>query len=239
MIGFIHQLWHIPNQLRKAILNPANDPRAVYGPAHQPREAYSEKEEPDLDKVRTNLEKGFASLTSETGLTVLQDLVEEFEQLQPLLSRRKNSDPLAIAQVPALAQETYRQGMSILVDALDLAKTMDSSGVGKLQSEATKLESEMESMGGDENQVVRLRMKEELLASNKELLEMIAQQQVRVDELFHQSHLCQVSLHRTRIELAAIRADTSETKVSTYTDTLRRTIAQAKEVQEEMKRLGF
>ena len=57
---------------------------------------------------------------------------------------------------------------------------------------------------------VRLRMKEELLASHRELLEMIAQQQVRVDELFHQSHLCQASLHRTRIELAAIRADTSE-----------------------------
>ena len=98
MIGFIHQLWQIPNQFRKAFLTPAKDPRVVYGPAHQSREAYSEKEEPGLDKVRTKLEKGFASLTSEIGLTVLQDLVEEFEQLQPLLVRRKNSDPLAIAR---------------------------------------------------------------------------------------------------------------------------------------------
>ena len=151
MIGFIHQLWQIPNQFRKAFLTPAKDPRVVYGPAHQSREAYSEKGRTRARQGTDKAREGICQLDVRNRANGVAGPGEELEQLQPLLARRKNSDPLTIAQVPALAQETYRQGMSILVDPWTWPGRWTHLGVGKLQSEATKLESEMESMGGDEN----------------------------------------------------------------------------------------
>ena len=60
-----------------------------------------------------------------------------------------------------------------------------------------------------------------------------------MDQLLHQCESCEASLHRTRIEIAALKADTAESSVRALTDTLRMTINQAKEVQEELKRLGY
>ena len=77
------------------------------------------------------------------------------------------------------------------------------------------------------------------MASHRERLEMIDQQQFRVDELLYQCDRCEASLSRTRIELASLQAGSSDSSVSAVTETLRRTITQAKEVQEEMRRLGF
>ena len=77
------------------------------------------------------------------------------------------------------------------------------------------------------------------MASHRETLELINQQQYRVDELLHQCGRCEATPTRTRIELASMQAGSSETSVSAVTDTLRRTITQAKEVQEELRRLGF
>ena len=82
-------------------------------------------------------------------------------------------------------------------------------------------------------------MRKETLASRTELLEMIQRQQLRIDRLLHQAGQCQACLQRTRIELAALRAERSETSVGTVTETLRLTILQAREVREEMKRLGY
>ncbi len=77
------------------------------------------------------------------------------------------------------------------------------------------------------------------MASHLELLEMIDQQQYRIDELLFQCDRCEAALFRTRIELASVQAGSSETSVSAVTETLQRTIAQAKEVQDELRRLGF
>ena len=77
------------------------------------------------------------------------------------------------------------------------------------------------------------------MASHKERLDMIKQQELRVDKLLYQCDRCEASLHRTRIELASLKTESSETSVSAVTETLQRTINQAKEVQEELKRLGF
>ena len=77
------------------------------------------------------------------------------------------------------------------------------------------------------------------MATHRELLEMIVRQTVRLEELLHQSQRCQTSLQRTRIELATLRADRSAANVDSVTDSLRKTISQARGVQDEMKRLGY
>ncbi len=94
-------------------------------------------------------------------------------------------------------------------------------------------------MEADESQAERLRIKEDTLASHRQRLGILEQLQLSVDQLLFQAGRCEASLHRTRIELAAIRIGSSETSVDSVTEALRRTIQQAKEVQDELRRLGY
>ena len=238
MKGILHRLALIPKSFRDALLAPAQDPRQVYGIVYQWQGA-PVPETLQLDHIRQNLERGFSQVGSDAGLGALRELEHEHAQLLPLLNRRKATDPLSIARIPALAEETYRQGLSILEDALELARTVHATDVSRLEETVAQLERDTEAMDGDETQAQRLRMRQESLATQRELLQMITRQRLRVDELLHQSHRCQTSLQRTRIELATLRADRSGANVDAVTETLSRTINQAKEVQDEMKRLGL
>ena len=108
----------------------------------------------------------------------------------------------------------------------------------RLQSENRQIEKEIASLSDDPAQEQRVRIRRERLASNVELLSIMNDQQARIDELLYQSDRCGASLHRTRMELAALRADGSEAGVTAVVDTLRLTISHAKGVQDEMRKLG-
>ena len=60
-----------------------------------------------------------------------------------------------------------------------------------------------------------------------------------MDALLYQAKRCEASLGKTRIELAALKVDASETGVSAVTEGLRVTIERAREVQEELKGMGY
>ena len=239
MKEFFRHLLMIPRACRDALMTSAKDPREVYATLYQSQQEPPGKAQPSLEQLRKSLHGGFSGAGSDVGLKALSDLALEYEQLRPVLKRRKETDPLSVAQVPALVEETFRQGLSVLEDALELTQAVRSPDLKKLEGDAARLEMEIESLRGDERQAVRLRIREETLESHKELLEMIRQQLLRVAELLHQSDRCQASLRRTRIELAALRADGSRRSVSAVTEALKKTIDQAREVQDEMKRLGF
>ena len=98
---------------------------------------------------------------------------------------------------------------------------------------------EVEALQGDEDQLGRLRLKEDTLASHSQRLAMLEKLQLRVEQLLYQASRCEASLHGTRVELAAIRTGSSEATVDSVTEALRRTIHQVKEVQEELRRLGY
>ena len=149
----------------------------------------------------------------------MRGLLSRNDQLRRLLERRKSTDPLAVAYIPSLEQETYRQGLSVLADARALREAIESSDKERLQAEIIELESEIGSLSKDETEATRV--------------------QLRVDQLLHQAACCEASLDRTRMELASLKADSAEANVSAVTETLRRTINQAREVQEELKGLGF
>ena len=55
------------------------------------------------------------------GLQAVQQLLYEHEQLRPVLLHCRETAPLSVAYVPALADETYRQGIRVLEHALELA----------------------------------------------------------------------------------------------------------------------
>lgn len=198
-----------------------------------------EREQAELKELRDALQRGFLSVNSIEGLEALNELVHEHEQLQPVLDRRKETDPLSLVYIGTLAEQTYRQGLNMLGGALELTRAIHSSHRENLESEIVELEREIESLRGDETQTARVSMKEETVASHRERLEMIEQQQLSKDKLLHQSDRCEASLARARMELAALKADSSEISVSALTGTLQNTINHTKEVQEELKRLGL
>ena len=196
-------------------------------------------EQADVTRLRESLQAGFSSIGSTEGLKALTELVGEHEELQPALGRERVTDPLSISIVSSLAEETYRQGLSVLSDALELMRASHTPGRARLEKEFDGLERKVEALKGDGSQAERLRLGEDTLASHRQRLEMLGQLQLRVDQLLYQAHRCEASLHRTRIELAAIRTGSSETSVDSVTETLRRTIDHGKEVQDELRRLGY
>ncbi len=196
-------------------------------------------EQEEVRHLRESLQVGFSSIGSAEGLKALSELVGEYEELQPALGRKQDTDPLSMSLFPSLAGETYWQGLSVLSDALELMKAAYTPGKERLEREITDLEREAEALKWDESQAERLRLKEDILASHRQRLNMLDQLQLRLERLLYQAGRCEASLHRTRIELAAIRTGSSEATVDSVTEALRRTIHQVKEVQEELKKLGY
>ena len=198
-----------------------------------------ERESAEAEELRGSLQAGFLRLDSIEGLRALDGLVREYEHLQPVLERSRETNPLVLSYMGTLAEQTYRQGLYALADALELAQALHFSDQDSLESKANRLEREIASLSGDEAQAARVAMKRETLASHRDRLDLIEQQALRRDKLLHQADRCEASLARTRIELAALKADSSAASVSSLTEALQNTIVQAREVQEEMRKLGF
>ncbi len=198
-----------------------------------------ESNQAEVEQLREDLETGLTAIDSTAGLKALTDLDHEYGQLLAALNHQDKLSSISIAQIPGLAQETYREGLNVLANGLQLSQAINASNKEGLDAEIVQIQREIEILRKDDRQHVRVKIREETVASHQERLEMIDQQQDRVDELLFQCDRCEASLSRTRIELASVQAGSSETSVSAATETLQRTIAQAKEVQDELRRLGF
>ena len=196
-------------------------------------------EQAELRQLHEALDDGFSRAGSAEGLKALSGLVGEYEHLQPALRRQRDTDPLSMSHVPGLADETYRQGLSVLSDAVELMNAAQTPGRERLEREIAEMEREIEASKVDENQAERLKIKSDTRASHQHRLDMLDQLGLRVDQLLYQAHRCEASLHGTRIELASIRTGSSETSVDSVIEALQGTIDQVKEVQKELKRLGY
>ena len=196
-------------------------------------------EHAEVGQRREALQAGFSSIGSTEGLKALTELVSEYERLQPTLGHQRDTDPFSMSLVPSLAVETYRQGLSVLWDALEMMRAVHTPGRERLERELAEMEREVGTLKLDESQAGRLRLREDTLASHRQRLDMLDQLQLRLERFLYQAGRCEASLHRTRIELAAIRTGSSEATVDSVTEALSRTIHQVKEVQEELKKLGY
>ncbi len=193
----------------------------------------------EVQQTREGLEAGFSDIDSSDGLSALQRLVYEYGQLQPLLDRKRATDSIGLAHIPHLVEETYRVGLGLLYDALELMRAVHPSERRRLEGEVLELEKRIEALRADKSQEERVKLIEATMSSHLERLDIMQKQRVRIEELLHLSGCCEASLHRTRMELAALKTADSELSVKEATESLRRTIDQAKEIQEELKKLGF
>ena len=69
--------------------------------------------------------------------------------------------------------------------------------------------------------------------------DLVAELRLRIDELLRQARRSEAALHRTRIQLAAIRTGSSEGSVGSVVRVLQETIDRAKEVQQELSGRGY
>jgi hypothetical protein len=198
-----------------------------------------ERELAEIEQLKETIQSGFSKINSTEGIKALNDLIHEYKELQHILNHKKETDSLSAAHIHALSNEAYRQGLSVLSDALEIAQVIHSSDEKSLEAEIAKFELEIKSLEEDETQKAQIKIKRATIVSHKERIEKIKEQELRVDKLLYQCDRCEASLHRTRLELAALKTESAETSVSAVTETLTETINQAKDVQNELKKLGY
>lgn len=193
----------------------------------------------EVQQTREGLDAGFSQINSADGLSALQRLVYEYAQLQPLLDRKRATDSIGLVHISASVGETYRIGLGLLYDALELMRAVRPSESRRLEAEVFELEEKIDALRTDQSQEERVKLMQATMSSHLERLDIMQKQHLRIEQLLHLSGRCEASLHRTRMELASLKAADSEMSVNDATESLRRTIDQAKEVQEELKKLGF
>ena len=177
----------------------------------------------------------------ELGFRTLVELETEYRQVQLVLGKRKETESLSVSYVPTLAEETYKQGLSVLGDALELLLAIRNPSQEELEANIAELERTAESTPQDADSPagVRVRLAAETLESHRHRLSMLQRNQVHVDELVHQCGRCVAALSGTRLEIAALQAEGSRTSVDSVTASLESTLKQAREVQDEMKKFGL
>jgi hypothetical protein len=192
-----------------------------------------------LQKLQEQVHQGFTTINFSQGLKALRDLNYEYQQLQSAIDQNQRVEYVSLTDIRELTEKTYRQGLSVLADAVDLGQVIYSMNKSKLEREIRKLEREIALLERDSRRADQANIKKATLKSHKERLSLITQQQIRMEKLLSQCDRCEASLQKTRLELAAIKTQSSGTDVETVTDTLQQTIEQAKAVQSELKNLGF
>ena len=104
----------------------------------------SESGEVELQQLQETLKTGFANLNTNGGLKALSQLNEVYQRLQPVLESKRSTDPMAVAHIPTLAEETYKQGLSVLADSLGLMTAVHSPTNERLEKEIVDIERELE-----------------------------------------------------------------------------------------------
>lgn len=170
------------------------------------------------------------------GLQSLQRLVFEYEQLKQLLQQRNAVDPLAVARLPALADETYEQGISVLEDALSLALALRGPGESELEDELRELRAQAGRRAAGNDEADRTPAIERSISSLTDRIATARAHRERLDELISHAGHCEASLQRVCIELAEVKATGAAWRVDVVTERLLNTVRQAREVQEELER---
>ncbi len=191
----------------------------------------------DIRQLKASLQVSLSKLTQDTCLKALQHLDTPYDSLLLLFARKRETEPLAVGQLPHLAQEAYRQALSVLQDALGIAQVIESPERERLEQEVATLEADVLALGTSRADPARLKLRQEKLQSHKERLRALEAQEFALEELLHECERCEAALDRTRMELASLKGETSALSITSVTDSLRTTVEQARSVQEELMRL--
>jgi hypothetical protein len=169
----------------------------------------------------------------------LRRLTAAYDQIESTFRRRGALDSPVTSQLPTLSEETYAQGLGVLAKALVLNQLVQSRDTKRREVEAAALEREVAHLGNDPDAAGRLRTLEQALASHREVLRLVASHRRRVGELLHHAGRCEASLTTARLELEGLQSEGYDTGVQSVIDSLATIIRQTKDVQQELRDLGF
>jgi len=191
-------------------------------------------EEAELRGLCVRLQSEFLNLASTEGEKALAGLTKAHEQLQASFAQGRATDPLSLSIISTLVDETYRGGLSVLSDVLELMKAARIQNKERLKEEIAKLEMDFGAPEDDWIGTERLKLKKEILATSKKRLAMLNRLQLYIDHLLYQVYRCELSLRTTGIELASVRASGSKTSVDSVVEALECTLNQVKEMQDQL-----
>jgi hypothetical protein len=127
--------------------------------------------------------------------------------------------------------------MSALSDALELLEFADGPQRRRLEEELRDIQDRLERDSYSEN---RERTRDQQRrASRDQLLTRHAESRQRARDLIFEAERCTAALAEARIELASIRAGDTQVDVDAVVETLQETIRRVREVQDELRRLGY
>jgi hypothetical protein len=195
--------------------------------------------ETQLRQAHSRLEQGFEELQIREGLAILRGLEHAYRQLQPVINRQEEVDPLSAVHLAALIRETYGQGLNVLEHVLDLESAIGANQDNPLHAKIKLLEQKAAEVSREAESSGNLELIQEEIAFAKERLSREKKLRLRVEELIYQADRCKATLSETRIELAVMKADASDDHVTSVINTLQKTIERAKEVQAELKSMGY
>lgn len=192
-----------------------------------------------LQHLKETLHAGFAEVRSIEGERALLRLVNEFGHLRSLVEGWPNTSLVSISQIRVLAEQTYRQVLNILSSVLDLLLAIEVTDKAGLEADIKSQAEEIEELVGDETQAERLKIKRAMLSELRKQMERVNLQELRAEEYLLKSSLIEGSLNQTRMELAALKVDSSEGGGNEIAEALQITIDNARGVLDEMRELGF
>jgi hypothetical protein len=195
--------------------------------------------ESQLQQMKLRLEQGFEGLQLTEGSSILGGLDREYRHLLPLLERASEAGQLSTIQLGSLVRETYIQGLNVLEHVLELESALGTNMGGDLLAEIERLEQKAGAAAQDPESIENLDLIQEKVSFHKERLNREKKLRIRVEQLIYQADRCKVTLSETHIELAVLKADSSDASISSVIDALLKTIERAKEVQAELKKMGF
>lgn len=192
----------------------------------------------NLQQESHTVQAGLVEVGLTQGSSVLRRLSNEYDRLREA-SRSSDESPLSAPHITSLVDETYRRGLSVLGSAVELARAISAPSRSEVEQDVTRLETEISAALTSDQSPERLLLKEETLAMQKRQLQELDRMQLHIEELLFQARRCELSLNHARIELAAIKTGSSHSGLNTVIEALEGTVRRAKEVQEELKNLGY
>jgi hypothetical protein len=152
------------------------------------------------------------------GFRSVIDLETEFRHLRALFESPDSTELLTGGHAQVLVGEAYRQGLSVLAEALSLIET---------------LPSETSSTSSNVAPAVTDQTDQAAISGTTDTSGLIAQ----AEELLGQAQRCVMALNQTRRELTSARVEGSRRNAERATQRLQEAIDQAKAIQAELQRL--
>lgn len=187
--------------------------------------------------LEKRLEAGFTKAEFSEGLKVFSRIKKEHDLLRPLLQDSGALNSLVnLKRIGQLTENLYLQGLSRLMQALDISEQLGQTNADTLEVESRELKEKLE---GHEPGSTLHNMITERLEKNAKGLKTVKEHRDRMDEVLMEAGLCRDSMREIRLELPELVGHRSKDELEKVMLELRTRIDFAQRVHEEYTKQGL